>query len=137
MNEIAFSIGDFQVYWYSLLIIIGVVIGYILALKEAKRIKIGASFITDLCFYMIPLAIVGARLYYVAFNFKAFQDNPISILYIWEGGIAIYGAVLAGILFIYFYSKKRGVNPLRTMDVVAPSLILAQAIGRWGNFFNQ
>ena len=87
-------------------------------------------------FYLIPVAIVGARIYYVIFNYSVFKDNFIDVFKIWEGGVAIYGAVIAGILFTIYYCKKKKQSILLTLDILAPCLVLGQAIGRWGNYFN-
>ena len=136
MNQIFFSIGGINIYWYSILMIAAIYIGYLLAIKEARRVGIGSSFMSDLIFYMIPIGVIGARIYYVIFDFEYFKDNLLDIIKIWEGGIAIYGAVIAGFFFLVYYARKRGQPIFKTTDVIVPSLILGQAIGRWGNFFN-
>ena len=92
--------------------------------------------IIDLCFYLIILSIIGARIYYVIFEFDEYRNNLIDIFKIWNGGLAIHGGIITGIAFIYFYSKKNKLNILKITDIIAPALILGQAIGRWGNFFN-
>ena len=135
MDRVFISIGNINIYWYSVLIIIGIIIGYILVKKEAKRQNIDNNFLENLIFYMVIIGIIGARLYYVIFNYQNF-DSLLSIFAIYEGGLAIYGGIIAAIIFIYFYSKKYKQNFLQLLDLFAPSLILAQAIGRWGNFFN-
>ena len=135
MDRVFISIGNINIYWYSVLIIIGIIIGYILVKKEAKRQNIDNKFLENLIFYMVIIGIIGARLYYVIFNYQNF-DSLLSIFAIYEGGLAIYGGIIAAIIFIYFYSKKYKQNFLQLLDLFAPSLILAQAIGRWGNFFN-
>lgn len=137
MNRVFLNLGQFKIYWYSVLILVGVLIGIYLILNEAKRQNIDKGLISDLCFYVIPVSIIGARLYYVIFNFSLFKDDLLSIFRIWEGGIAIYGGVLVGILFIYCYTKKKKQDTMKILDIFAPSLVLAQGIGRWGNFFNQ
>lgn len=136
MNRVFVSIGPITIYWYSVLIIISVLIGYYFSLKEAERNGLKKSFISDLVFYLVIIAILGARTYYVIFNFNAFKDNLLDIFKIWEGGLAIYGAVISSIIFIIYYSKKKNKNPLLVLDTLTPYLILGQAIGRWGNFFN-
>lgn len=135
MDRVFISIGNINIYWYSVLIIIGIIIGYILVKKEAKRQNIDNKFLENLIFYMVIIGIIGARLYYVIFNYQNF-DSLLSIFAIYEGGLAIYGGIIAAIIFIYFYSKKYKQNFLQLLDLFAPSLILAQAIVRWGNFFN-
>lgn len=136
MNRVFISIGNINIYWYSIFIIIAIILGYILTIKEAKRQNISQKFIENLLFYMIIVAIIGARIYYVIFNLKEF-NSLIDILAIYNGGLAIYGGIISSIIFIYFYSKKYKVNFLQILNLLAPALILGQAIGRWGNFFNQ
>ena len=136
MNKVFISILGFDIYWYAILILIGILIGIFLVGKEAKRISFGYSFMNDLSFYIIPISLIGARLYYVIFNYSIFKGDFLSIFKIWEGGLAIYGGIIAGILFIIYYCKKNNKSILKTTDIIAPSLILGQAIGRWGNFIN-
>ena len=136
MNRVFFSVGPITIYWYSVLIIISVLIGYFFSIKEAEKNGLKKEFISDLVFYLVIIAILGARVYYVIFNFSIFRDNILDIFKIWEGGLAIYGAILSSIIFILYYSKKKGKNPLLVLDTLTPYLILGQAIGRWGNFFN-
>lgn len=122
--------------WYGVLISIGVLLALALCLLEEKRMKFRQDTVMDLAFWVIPLGIVGARLYYAAFNWKVFANDPLSILRIWEGGIAIYGAVLGGLIGILIFSRLRKVNPFALTDIIVPGLALAQGIGRWGNYFN-
>lgn len=131
------SIGNFHLYWYSVLIASGIIIGLYLLIKEANKQNINKDIIIDIAFYTIIWGIIGARIYYVIFNYKPYITNLISILYIWEGGLAIYGAIIAGFIALIYQSKKKNIRLTKLADMIAPSLILAQAIGRWGNFFNQ
>ena len=135
MNRVFFSIGPIDIYWYSILIIFGILIGLFFSERDADKNSLGKDFISDLIFYLIPIGVIGARIYYVIFNYSVF-DNFIDIFKIWEGGLAIYGAVIFSIIFIIYYCKKRDKNILLTLDTLVPYLILGQAIGRWGNFFN-
>ncbi len=137
MNREIISIGPFTIYWYSVLIIIGVIIGIYFSSRVAKKNGLTKEYLMDLIFYLIPIAIIGARLYYVIFNFSLFKDDLVSIFKIWEGGLAIYGAVISSIIFIIYYSMKKKKNTLLTLDTLVPYLILGQAIGRWGNFINK
>lgn len=130
------KIGNITIYYYSILILSGVLLAYFLSKKEANNNGLGKKYIDDLLYYLVIFGILGARLYYVIFNFSYYKNDFLSIFKIWEGGIAIYGAVIAGIITIYFYSRKKKKDFLLTLDTIAPGLILAQAIGRWGNFFN-
>lgn len=136
MNRVFISIGGFNIYWYSILIIIGIILGYIIAIREVNKKNIDKSIFDNMIFYMIIIGIIGARLYYVIFNYYEFS-SIIEIFAIYNGGLAIYGGVIASIIFIYFYSRKYKYNFLDFLDILAPSLILGQAIGRWGNFFNR
>ena len=137
MNRIFLSIGPITIYWYSFLIFLSILIGLLIVKKEIKKTKLDKDYLFDLIFYLIPVAILGARVYYVIFNFEIFKNNLIDIFKIWEGGLAIYGAVISSIIFIIYYSKKKRQSILLTLDILTPCLVLGQAIGRWGNFFNQ
>lgn len=136
MNPIAFNFGFLEIRWYSLLILIAFFIGFLLVKKEVKRVDENKVFIMDLCFYLVIISIIGARLYYVIFEFDQYKDNLIDIFKVWNGGLAIHGGILAGIMFAFFYCKKHKKDLLKITDIIAPALILGQAIGRWGNFFN-
>lgn len=135
MNPIAISIGPLEIRWYAIFILSGFLIGMYLVKKEAKKLNIDTSIITNLCFYLVIVSILGARIYYCLFEFNNYK-NLLDIFKIWEGGLAIHGGIIAGILFTYFYCKKYKLNILKITDIIAPALILGQAIGRWGNFFN-
>ena len=137
MDRVLFRIGSFNIYWYSFLIIVAFFVGSLIAISYTKKTKVSQTFITDLIFWLIPVSIIGARLYYVLFNFDLYKDDIISIFKIWEGGLAIYGGIIASLIFIYFKCKQKKQVFINVLDILAPSLILGQAIGRWGNFFNQ
>lgn len=136
MSRVAFSIFGINIYYYSLCILLGVIVAYFLITKEAKKQGLSKDFTTDLIFYTILIGILGARLYYVIFNLDYYISNPIEILRVYNGGLAIHGGVIAGIIFVYFYTKKKRVNFIKVLDICAPAVIIAQSIGRWGNFFN-
>ena len=123
--------------WYAILILSAFLLGIYLIRKESIRVKEDVNKIMDLCFYLVLVSIIGARIYYVIFEFSEYKDNLIDIFKIWNGGLAIHGGIIAGILFTYFYTKKKKLNLLKITDIIAPALVLGQAIGRWGNFFNQ
>ena len=137
MNRVFLKLGPITIYWYALLIVLSICIGIYFSTKEAKKNGLGRDFLMDLIFYVIPIGILGARLYYVIFNFSVFKDNLLDIFKIWEGGLAIYGAVISGIIFVVYFCKKNNKNILLTIDTIIPYLILGQAIGRWGNFINK
>lgn len=122
--------------WYSLLIVSGILLAILLGEKEAVRRGLDKDTVIDTALIAVPCGIVGARLYYVAMTWEVFAKNPISILYIWEGGIAIYGAVIGGAIGVWLCARRKKLPFLQLCDVVVPGLLLAQAIGRWGNYFN-
>lgn len=135
MNRILITIGPVSIYWYSITMLLAVLTGMYLSIKESKKVGM-ESYISDLFVSLIVFGIIGARLYYVIFNFDAYKNDLLSIFKIWEGGIAIYGAIIGGLIVIISQAKKRKENILKTTDIFMPGLIIAQAIGRWGNFFN-
>lgn len=137
MDPVAFKVFGFEVRWYGLLIAIAVLIGTILALREAKRKGIKEESIIDMLLFAVPGAIIGARLYYVIFMWDYYSKNLGQILNLRGGGLAIHGAIIGGALVAYIFTKVKKLNFLTVADIVAPSLILGQAIGRWGNFANQ
>lgn len=135
MDRVFFSLGPITIYWYSVTMLLAVSTGIYLAIKESKKQGMSA-FISDLITYIIIFGIIGARLYYVIFNFDNYKYDLLSIFKIWEGGIAIYGAIIGGFLTIVYLARKRSQSIIETTDIIAPGLLLAQSIGRWGNFFN-
>lgn len=137
MNRVAFNIFGFNVYYYSLCILLGVIVAYILITREGKKQGLSKEFISDLIFYTLIIGILGARVYYCVFNLDYYLANPSEILKIYNGGLAIHGGVIAGLIFVYFYTKKKNVSFIKILDIVAPAVIIAQSFGRWGNFFNQ
>ena len=136
MNPIALQIGPFSIKWYSLMILLGVIVGISLLLKEGKKYNYPKDFLFNLCFWAIIFGFIGARIYYVLFNFDIYKNDPISIFKIWEGGLAIHGGLIAGFITMYLYCKKYNVRLLKITDMAVPGILLAQSIGRWGNFFN-
>lgn len=136
MNPVLFDFGFIRIYWYSVLIFIAILVGGYLALREAKKWNIPENFMLNLFFYLIPIALIGARLYFVVFNWSDYVSDPISIFKVWEGGLAIHGAILAGLAWVIIYTKKYKVNTWRVLDSLVVGLLIGQAIGRWGNFFN-
>ena len=125
-----------QLPWYSVLIVTGILLSLILCSREEKRIGLPKDTVIDLALWVVPFGIVGARLYYVLFSWPYFAGDPLSILYIWEGGLAIYGGVIGGLIAILIFARTKHLNPFRLTDMIVPALSLAQGIGRWGNYFN-
>ncbi len=121
---------------YGLLIACGMALSVFLCSKQEKRLGLPKDLTYDLALWVIPAGVIGARLYYVAFQWDMYRNNPLSILYIWEGGLAIYGGVIGGALAVFAFSKIKKAPFGKLADMIAPALILSQAIGRWGNFFN-
>lgn len=137
MNPIFLDLGFIQIYWYSIMILLGIILGGFAIFKESTRFKINKDFILNLFFYTIPIAIIGARIYFVMFHFDYYSKNFIEIFKIWEGGLAIHGAIIAGLIFIIYYCRKYKQDIWHILDITVIGLIIGQIIGRWGNFFNQ
>ena len=123
--------------WYSVLIVIGAALAIWLAAREKEKYGLPKGTMVDLALRVLPVGILGARLYYVLFSWSAYRDNPVSMLYIWEGGLAIYGGLIAGFLCVWIFCRRRKLSLLTVCDALIPGVALAQAIGRWGNYFNQ
>ena len=130
------EIGPLVIRWYGLLIASAVLIGLSLSRYLAKRRNVDPELISDLVIWLVIAAIPSARLYYVLFQWEEYSQNPGDIIAIWKGGIAIHGAILGGLVASLIFARLQKVSFWQLTDVVAPSLILGQAIGRWGNFFN-
>ncbi|WP_017472440.1 prolipoprotein diacylglyceryl transferase [Amphibacillus jilinensis] len=140
LDPIFIEVGPITIYWYAIIIVTGVVIGLWLATKEGVRLGLSKELYTDLLMWALPIAILSARLYYVIFewDWQRFVEQPLwKVFAVWEGGIAIHGALIGSVITAYIFSKKRDVPFWKIADVAAPSIIIGQAIGRWGNFMNQ
>lgn len=137
MDPVAFELFGLSVRWYGIFIASGVLIGAIIALKEAKRLGINEEIILDLLIWEVPLCLVGARLYYVIFSWDMYRDNPIEAFDIRNGGLAIHGVIITAIIVAIIFTRIKKVSFWTVTDACAPSLILAQGIGRWGNYLNQ
>ena len=124
-------------HWYGVIIAVGMALAVALACAREKCLGLPRDTALDLALVGIPAAIVCARLYYVAFSWREYAANPIQALYIWQGGMAIYGGIIGGVLAGYLYARHKHLPFLRLADLAAPSIALGQAIGRWGNFINQ
>ena len=137
MNPVAIQLGPFSIRWYAICIVLGLLLAVILSMKEAPRKGIESDDIIDFILIAFPVAIIGARLYYVIFQWSYYREHPGEIFAVWNGGIAIYGGLLAGALVLYLFSRSRLIDPVDFLDIAAPSVMIAQSIGRWGNFVNQ
>ena len=121
---------------YGLLIAIAIALGAFLCYRQEKRLGLPQDTTVDFALWVVPAAVIGARLYYVAFQWEAYREEPLRILRVWEGGLAIYGAVIGGALAVFLFARVKKLSFATLGDMVAPALILGQAIGRWGNFVN-
>jgi len=137
MSSVIFTIGNFEIRWYSVILLIAFLVALFLIEREAKRFEVPKDFIFNMLFWALIFGIVGARIYYVIFDWEYYSNNISEIWKIWNGGLAIHGGIIAGLLAILVYTKKYKLRLLRYLDFVVPGLIIGQAIGRWGNFFNQ
>lgn len=137
IDEVAFTLFGVSVRWYGLLIGLGVILCVALALKACHHYDIEPNDLLDYLLISIPAAIVGARLYYVIFNFSQYKNDLIRVFYYWEGGLAVYGGVLAAMLAVFCVAKFKKQKFLKLADFAMPYILLGQSIGRWGNFFNQ
>ena len=137
LNPIAFNLGGIQVHWYGIIIASAVVLATILAVQEAKRRRIDPDSIYDLILWALPVAIITARMYYVIFEWGYYQNHVDEIVRVWDGGIAIYGALIGAGIVVYLFCRANWIPVWLMLDIIAPVLIMAQGIGRWGNFMNQ
>jgi phosphatidylglycerol---prolipoprotein diacylglyceryl transferase len=135
-GEEIFHLGWFRLKWYGLLIAMAVLIGVNLSMRLGQARKIDAESIADLAICLVIGAIPAARLYYVIFEWQTYSQHPENIIKIWEGGIAIHGALIGGSIAAIIFAKFKQISFWQLADIVAPSVALGQAIGRWGNFFN-
>lgn len=136
MDRVAFSIFGLDIMWYGILIACGILMAILVSSKEARRLGYQEGQVTDICLFAIPLGIVGARLYYVVFNWSQYAGDLREIINIRGGGLAIHGGILAGILTVWVFTRIKKLEFFRTADILVLGLPMAQAIGRWGNFIN-
>ena len=132
-----FSIGPVSIHMYGLIIACGLVLATIYCMRRAKQFGLTEDHVLDGVLTVTPFAIICARAYYCAFSWELYKNDPISVLYIWEGGIAIYGGVLGAILGMYVFCKVKKISLGATLDLVLMAFLIGQSIGRWGNFFNR
>lgn len=135
-NPVAFTIFGVDIRWYGIIIGLGFLIAFYISYKKARSHHIEPDYILDLTILLIPLTIIGARAYYVIFSWKDYQGNLREIFNIRNGGLAIHGGLITGILIIGIFCLIKKVNIFNLGDLIVPQVALAQAIGRWGNFFN-
>ena len=132
-----FTVFGFTIAIYGICIAVAVICGYLMAAKVAKKTGQNPDTYFDFALYAVVLSIIGARIYYVIFQWDYYKKHPLSIFNLREGGLAIYGGVIVAFITVFVYCKIKKLNPFRFLDTALPGLILGQAIGRWGNFFNR
>lgn len=137
LSRVIFQIFGYDVYWYGVIIGSGVLLALALAVHEAKRTQQNPENYVDIALFGVIFSVIGARLYYVIFSWEFYVNEPLKIFALREGGLAIYGGIIAGIITVIVYTKVKNLNFWLVADTAAPSLLLGQIIGRWGNFFNR
>ena len=134
--KIAFSIFGVNVRWYAVCIVLGIVVALVLSKISKEKFYIDFDQLLEIMIITLLFGVIGARIYYVIFNFSYYLENPLEIINIKNGGLAIYGGIIAGAIVIIKMCEKYGINKLDFFDYIVPFVSIAQAIGRWGNFFN-
>jgi phosphatidylglycerol:prolipoprotein diacylglycerol transferase len=136
-QPIAFSLGPIDIYFYGLIVVSGIMAAILVSTKLATKYKLKPDLVPDLAFYLIFGGLVGARLYDILLELPYYLKHPLDIFKIWQGGLAIHGALIAGALVLFFYVRKKGLEFWQLASIILPGIALGQAIGRWGNYFNQ
>jgi prolipoprotein diacylglyceryl transferase len=136
VNRVALNLFGLDIYWYAIIIISGVIIAMWLSTRESLRVGMRKDDVSDFMLVALPLSFIGARLYYIIFNIQPYLADPIQVFNIRSGGLAIYGGLITGGLWLLYYCHRNFISYWTFLDIAAPSVILAQSIGRWGNFMN-
>lgn len=136
IDPVAFNLGPLSVRWYGIIIAIGILLGYFVAQRALVKAGLHKDTLVDIIFYSALFGFIVARIYFVIFQWPYYAENPGEIIKIWHGGIAIHGGLIGGFIAGVIVCKIKNLNPFQIGDIVAPSIILAQGIGRWGNFMN-
>ncbi|MCD4762238.1 prolipoprotein diacylglyceryl transferase [bacterium] len=136
-DPILITIGQIKIYYYGLFIVSGILAAILVIFKLADIYRISKNTIIDMSFWLVISGIIGARIYHVFLELPYYAEAPASIFKIWQGGLAIHGALIVGAIIIFFFTRKHKLNFFHLASIIAPGLALAQAIGRWGNYFNQ
>ena len=137
MDPIAFTVFGIDVAWYGILISMGVLIGTLIAMKEARKLGLDEEILLDFLILEVPLSLIGARVYYVIFEWDMYKNNPMEVFNVRNGGLAIHGAIITAIVVAIIFTKVKKINFWTIADICGPSLILGQSIGRWGNYINK
>ncbi|HDK9452455.1 TPA: prolipoprotein diacylglyceryl transferase [Staphylococcus aureus] len=136
IDPVAFNLGPLSVRWYGIIIAVGILLGYFVAQRALVKAGLHKDTLVDIIFYSALFGFIAARIYFVIFQWPYYAENPSEIIKIWHGGIAIHGGLIGGFIAGVIVCKVENLNPFQIGDIVAPSIILAQGIGRWGNFMN-
>lgn len=136
-NNVAFSVLGKPIYWYGIIIALGFILAYAYMSRRSVRFGLTSDDALDSVLWAIPIGVICARLYYVIFYWELYADNPVSALYIWQGGLAIYGGIIGGVAALILVAKKKKLPPLALLDMAAMGVLIGQIFGRWGNFFNR
>ncbi|HDJ3072247.1 TPA: prolipoprotein diacylglyceryl transferase [Staphylococcus aureus] len=136
IDPVAFNLGPLSVRWYGIIIAVGILLGYFVAQRALVKAGLHKDTLVDIIFYSAIFGFIAARIYFVIFQWPYYAENPGEIIKIWHGGIAIHGGLIGGFIAGVIVCKVKNLNPFQIGDIVAPSIILAQGIGRWGNFMN-
>ncbi|HHA6554886.1 prolipoprotein diacylglyceryl transferase [Staphylococcus aureus] len=136
IDPVAFNLGPLSVRWYGIIIAVGILLGYFVAQRALVKAGLHKDTLVDIIFYSALFGFIAARIYFVIFQWPYYVENPSEIIKIWHGGIAIHGGLIGGFIAGVIVCKAKNLNPFQIGDIVAPSIILAQGIGRWGNFMN-
>ena len=136
INRTAFELFGLQIYWYAIIIVSGIALALWMSNREAVRVGLKEDDMTNFILWALPIAIIGARLYYILFDLEPYLADPIQIFNTRSGGLAIYGGLIAAVIVLIVYTRHNFIDPWLFLDVVAPGVMLGQAMGRWGNFTN-
>lgn len=136
IDPVTFNLGPLSVRWYGIIIAVGILLGYFVAQRALVKAGLHKDTLVDIIFYSALFGFIAARIYFVIFQWPYYAENPSEIIKIWHGGIAIHGGLIGGFIAGVIVCKVKNLNPFQIGDIVAPSIILAQGIGRWGNFMN-
>jgi phosphatidylglycerol---prolipoprotein diacylglyceryl transferase len=136
-EPVLFSIGPIKIFWYGLILVTAMLFAMFIFLRLSKKYNLDREIMIDLVFWVIVSGIIGARLYDVLLEFPYYSKSPLAIFKIWQGGLAIHGAIIAGAIVIWYFARKQKISFWLIASIIVPALALAQAIGRWGNYFNQ
>ena len=136
-NPVAFTVFGKDIYWYGIIIAAGFLLAVFYMLARAKDFGITQDDVLDMILWAVPIGVICARLYYCIFYWELYADDPISILYIWEGGLAIYGGIIGGAITLLVVAKRKKIPAPVLLDVAGMGVIIGQLMGRWGNFMNR